>query len=86
MGMTETGADSPAVMHRSRNGDVLPEKPAITSSEDAFDHTYKEKDGPKPKRTIVWKNVALMILLHTGAAYGMFIIPSASPLTLVWCK
>lgn len=69
--------------HKSSNGNVPPE---ATTREDAFDHTYKEKEGPKPPRIIVWKNVILMTLLHIGAVYGVFLIPSASPLTLLWCK
>uniref|UniRef100_A0A3Q2CFC3 stearoyl-CoA 9-desaturase n=1 Tax=Cyprinodon variegatus TaxID=28743 RepID=A0A3Q2CFC3_CYPVA len=52
--------------------------------EDAFDHTYKEKEGPKPPRVMVWRNVILMTLLHIGAAYGLFLIPTASPSTLLW--
>lgn len=68
--------------HKSSNGNVPPE----ANREDAFDHTYKEKEGPKPPRIIVWKNVFLMTLLHIGALYGVFLIPSASPLTLLWCK
>lgn len=66
----------------SSNGNVLPE----ATREDVFDHTYKEKEGPKPPMVIVWKNVILMTLLHIGAAYSLFLIPAASPLTLLWCK
>lgn len=80
--MTETEA---AGKLNSRNGNVPPEATANTT-DDAFDHTYKEKEGPKPPRIIVWKNVVLMTLLHIGALYGVFLIPSASPLTLLWCK
>ncbi|XP_067224931.1 acyl-CoA desaturase [Chanodichthys erythropterus] len=52
--------------------------------EDVFDHTYKEKEGPKPPIVVVWRNVILMTLLHTGALYGLLLIPSASVLTLIW--
>lgn len=52
--------------------------------DDSFDDTYKEKEGPKPPTKIVWRNVILMTLLHIGALYGVFLIPTASPLTLVW--
>nr|XP_057917030.1 acyl-CoA desaturase [Doryrhamphus excisus]XP_057917031.1 acyl-CoA desaturase [Doryrhamphus excisus] len=52
--------------------------------EDVFDHTYKEKEGPKPPLLIVWRNVILMTLLHTGAAYGVLLIPAALPATLLW--
>lgn len=70
--------------HKSsnQNGDVLPE----ATREDVFDHTYKEKAGPKPGTIIVWKNVILMTVLHIGALYAVSLIPSASPLTLLWCK
>lgn len=70
--------------HKSsnQNGDVLPE----ATREDVFDHTYKEKEGPKPGTIIVWKNVILMTALHIGALYAISLIPSASPLTLLWCK
>lgn len=68
--------------HKPSNGSVYSE----TNTEDAFDHSYKEKEGPKPHRIIVWRNVILMFLLHIGAGYSILIIPSASPLTLLWCK
>lgn len=68
--------------HKSGSGNVAPE----TVVEDTFDHTYREKEGPKPPMVIVWRNVILMTLLHIGAVYGMLIIPSASHLTLLWCK
>lgn len=68
--------------HNSSNGNAPPE----ASREDVFDHTYQEKEGPKPPRTIVWRNVVLMTLLHIGAVYSVLLIPSASPLTLLWCE
>ncbi|TWW81953.1 Acyl-CoA desaturase [Takifugu flavidus] len=77
--MTETEALEKK-QHRSKNGDVHPE--AIR--EDEFDHTYREKEGPKPAKIIVWKNVILMALLHLSAVYAIFLIPSASALTLLW--
>lgn len=67
---------------QSSNGNVVPE----ATIEDVFDHTYKEKEGPKPARVIVWRNVFLMSLLHLSALYAIFLIPSASPLTLLWCE
>uniref|UniRef100_A0A8C6NUT4 stearoyl-CoA 9-desaturase n=1 Tax=Nothobranchius furzeri TaxID=105023 RepID=A0A8C6NUT4_NOTFU len=66
--------------HKSSNGDVGSD----TARDDAFDHTYKEKEGPKPPTIIVWRNVIMMSLLHLGAVYGVFLIPSAAPLTLLW--
>ncbi|XP_053306638.1 stearoyl-CoA desaturase [Spea bombifrons] len=53
-------------------------------TDDIFDTTYCEKAGPKPPMVIVWRNVILMSLLHLGALYGVFYLPSAKPLTLVW--
>ncbi|XP_036427848.1 acyl-CoA desaturase [Colossoma macropomum] len=55
-----------------------------TMVEDVFDESYREKKGPKPPMVIVWRNVVLMSLLHLGAVYALFLIPSASPLTLLW--
>ncbi|KAK2820505.1 hypothetical protein Q5P01_023464 [Channa striata] len=66
--------------HKSSNGNMSPE----TAVEDVFDQTYKEKEGPKPPMIIVWRNVILMSLLHIGALYGISLIPSAAPLTLLW--
>ncbi|XP_072523053.1 acyl-CoA desaturase [Salminus brasiliensis] len=64
----------------------MSEKNPIESTmvEDVFDESYKEKEGPKPPVAIVWRNVVLMSLLHLGALYGVFLIPSASVLTLLW--
>ncbi|XP_057682708.1 acyl-CoA desaturase [Corythoichthys intestinalis] len=53
-------------------------------SEDAFDHTYQEKQGPKPPRIVVWRNVILMTLLHIGAMYGVLLIRTAALATLLW--
>ncbi|KAL7869653.1 hypothetical protein AOLI_G00136410 [Acnodon oligacanthus] len=55
-----------------------------TMVEDVFDESYREKKGPKPPMVIVWRNVVLMSLLHLGAVYGLFLVSSASPLTLLW--
>ncbi|KAI1894128.1 hypothetical protein AGOR_G00112630 [Albula goreensis] len=55
-----------------------------SSLEDVFDDRYKEREGSKRQREIVWRNVILMSLLHIGALYGFIILPSASALTLVW--
>ena len=80
--MTEAEALEKKQQHKASNGNVLPEAPR----EDMFDHTYKEKEGPKPPSVIVWRNVFLMTLLHIGAAYGICLVPSASTLTLLWCE
>lgn len=68
---------------RQQNGAAMAE---TSTREDVFDDTYKEKEGPKPPRMLVWRNIILMTVLHTGALYGLVVIPSASPLTLAWCK
>ncbi|KAK5906078.1 hypothetical protein CgunFtcFv8_001974 [Champsocephalus gunnari] len=79
--MTEAEAlENKQQQHKASNGNVLPEAPR----EDVFDHTYKEKEGPKPPSVIVWKNVFMMTVLHIGAVYGMCLVPSASTLTLLW--
>uniref|UniRef100_A0A8C6LYZ1 stearoyl-CoA 9-desaturase n=1 Tax=Nothobranchius furzeri TaxID=105023 RepID=A0A8C6LYZ1_NOTFU len=78
--MTETETLEKRQQHKSSNGDVGSD----TARDDAFDHTYKEKEGPKPPTIIVWRNVIMMSLLHLGAVYGVFLIPSAAPLTLLW--
>lgn len=80
--MTEAEALEKQQQRKSSNGNVFSE--AIR--EDVFDHTYREKEGPKPAKIIVWKNVLLMTILHLSAAYAVFLIPSASRLTLLWCK
>lgn len=79
--MTETEALEKK-QHRSKNGDVRPE----ATREDEFDHTYREKEGPKPAKIIVWKNIILMTVLHFSALYAIFLIPSASAATLLWCE
>ncbi|KAK0140331.1 Acyl-CoA desaturase [Merluccius polli] len=59
----------------------------LTSTvEDVFDDTYREREGPKPPRRLVWRNIVLMLLLHSGALYGLTLVPSASVLTLAWSK
>ncbi|XP_017320070.1 stearoyl-CoA desaturase b [Ictalurus punctatus] len=52
--------------------------------DDAFDESYKEKEGVSPPLKIVWRNVVLMTLLHIGAVYGLTLIPSAKASTLLW--
>ncbi|XP_076875674.1 stearoyl-CoA desaturase 5-like [Brachyhypopomus gauderio] len=45
----------------------------------------KSKDATKPpSRCIVWRNVILMFLLHTGALYAIILIPKAHPFTWIW--
>ncbi|MGH0123512.1 UNVERIFIED_CONTAM: hypothetical protein FKN15_012281 [Acipenser sinensis] len=64
-----------------RNGVVASE---MSTVEDVFDETYKEKEGPKPPKQIVWRNVVLMLLLHSGAVYGLTLVPYTSASTLAW--
>lgn len=68
---------------RQQNGGAMAEASTV---EDVFDDTYREKDGPKPPRRLVWRNIILMSLLHVGALYGLVLLPSASGLTLVWSE
>ncbi|XP_076016460.1 stearoyl-CoA desaturase b [Genypterus blacodes] len=75
--MTDTET---ATKHR-QNGEAAAD---ASTAEDVFDDTYREKDGPKPERRLVWRNIITMSLLHAGALYGLFLIPSAAPLTFVW--
>lgn len=69
------------IASKHQNGDAGQETSAI---EDVFDDSYKEKEGPKPPKKYVWRNIVLMCLLHVGALYGLTLIPSASGLTFAW--
>lgn len=80
--MTETENRNPHAA-RQPNGGAMAESSTV---EDVFDDTYREKDGPKPPRRLVWRNIILMTLLHAGALYGLVLLPSASGLTLVWSE
>ncbi|XP_035519881.1 stearoyl-CoA desaturase b isoform X1 [Morone saxatilis] len=66
---------------KQQNGGATAEASTV---EDVFDDTYKEKEGPKPPRMLVWRNIILMSLLHIGALYGLVLIPNASALTLAF--
>ncbi|XP_028279992.1 stearoyl-CoA desaturase b [Parambassis ranga] len=66
--------------NKQRNGYTITETSTV---EDVFDDTYKEKES-KPPRTLVWRNIILMSLLHIAALYGLVLLPSASSLTLAW--
>lgn len=64
---------------------IIPEEDGETMwVDDAFDESYKEKEGPMIPLEIVWRNVVVMSLLHIGAVYGLTMIPSAKALTLLW--
>lgn len=64
---------------------IIPEEDGETMwVDDAFDESYKEKEGPVIPLEIVWRSVVAMSLLHIGAVYGLTMIPSAKALTLLW--
>ncbi|XP_074532297.1 stearoyl-CoA desaturase b [Halichoeres trimaculatus] len=63
------------------NGGAMAEASTV---DDVFDDTYREKDGPKPRRILVWRNIIMMTLLHIAALYGLILLPSASLSTLAW--
>ncbi|KAM9326938.1 stearoyl-CoA desaturase [Gastrophryne carolinensis] len=81
-------------MYRGQGSQTtLVEKPIINiedtgmnreMTDDIFDHTYREKIGPKPPAKVVWRNVILMTLLHIGALYGLLLVPAAKIATIVW--
>ncbi|CAL8391063.1 unnamed protein product [Arctogadus glacialis] len=75
---TDTRNHNPS---KQQNGDAATE---LSTVEDVFDDTYREKEGPKPPRRLVWRNIILMLVLHSGALYGLMLTPSASVLTLAW--
>ncbi|KAF7247356.1 Acyl-CoA desaturase [Varanus komodoensis] len=60
------------------------EGPEREMTDDLFDESYREKEGPKPAKIYVWRNIILMSLLHLSAVYAVFTIPSAKVLTLLW--
>lgn len=64
------------------NGEDIGQDRGMT--DDIFDTTYTEKEGPKPPWKIVWRNVILMSMLHFGALYGLWFVPLAKPATIVW--
>ncbi|KAF0021414.1 hypothetical protein F2P81_026333 [Scophthalmus maximus] len=88
--MTETETRSRrADKQQQRNGDAATEQAASSTTaaaaaDDVFDDTYREKEGPKPPTTLVWRNIVLMSLLHAGALYGLVVLPRASGFTLAW--
>ncbi|KAI5100032.1 stearoyl-CoA desaturase 5, partial [Silurus meridionalis] len=44
----------------------------------------REMSGGASRQHIVWRNVLLMGLLHAGALYSVFLVPSAHPFTWMW--
>lgn len=80
--MTET-ENRNQLAAKQQNGAAMAETP---TADDVFDDSYKEKEGPKPPRRLVWRNIIMMTLLHAGALYGLVLLPSASGLTLAWSE
>ena len=39
-----------------------------------------------PPLKYVWRNIILMVLLHIGGLYGLWLVPQAKISTLVWSK
>lgn len=85
----------PAFTHITQNGVAHSEKVHPTyeqmgsereMADDIFDETYREKEGPKPAKRYVWRNIILMAFLHLTALYAIWFIPSAKLLTLAWGK
>uniref|UniRef100_A0A2D4KYW2 stearoyl-CoA 9-desaturase n=1 Tax=Micrurus paraensis TaxID=1970185 RepID=A0A2D4KYW2_9SAUR len=83
----------PAFTHITQNGVAHSEKAHPTyeqmdsereMTDDIFDETYREKEGPKPAKRYVWRNIILMSLLHLTSLYAIWFIPSAKLLTLAW--
>ncbi|KYO25131.1 stearoyl-CoA desaturase [Alligator mississippiensis] len=77
----------------TRNGEAVMEKNlsnpeemsvARDMTDDIFDESYREKEGPKPAKRYVWRNIILMSVLHVGGLYGISLIPSAKLMTLGW--
>lgn len=81
--MTETENRNQRAPAKQQNGAAMAEPP---TADDVFDDTYKEKEGPRPPRRLVWRNIILMTLLHAGALYGLVLLPSAKGLTLAWSE
>ncbi|XP_034993679.1 stearoyl-CoA desaturase isoform X2 [Zootoca vivipara] len=66
----------------SAHEDVAPHR---EMTDDVFDETYREKEGPKPQKRYVWRNIILMSLLHLTAIYAaIWLTPTAKFATLVW--
>ena len=81
--MTETETRNHHAGKQQNGGAMAAETSTV---EDVFDDTYAEKEGPKPPRTLVWRNIILMTLLHVASLYGLVLLPSASAPTLAWSE
>ncbi|XP_064418724.1 stearoyl-CoA desaturase b [Latimeria chalumnae] len=77
-------AEATVLQERSRGPADADGAVGRVMTDDVFDDSYKEKEGPKPPMKIVWRNVVMMSFLHVGALYAVFLLPAASPLTWGW--
>ncbi|GAA6224077.1 acyl-CoA desaturase-like [Lates japonicus] len=68
-------------MIKQQNGDAMAETSDV---HDDLDINHKNLHDPNPPVVVVWKNVVWMASLHSGALYGLFLVPSASVSTLIW--
>ncbi|MCJ8730565.1 hypothetical protein PDJAM_G00185910 [Pangasius djambal] len=83
-GQTEKMTDTEKRDCYSARQRISKENGDATWVDDAFDESYKEKEGLVIPMKIVWRNVVLMTLLHIGAVYGLTLVPSAKAFTLLW--
>jgi len=47
-------------------------------------HDVMTEPVKRPPMEIVWRNVVIMAILHVMALYGVYLLPSAMPLTWAW--
>lgn len=69
-----------------RNADIIPcevEDDLLPSDIQDENNRTREKEKDEPLR-IVWRNAILFFILHLMGLYGIFQIPRAHPLTLIW--
>lgn len=71
-----------------QDGETITGEPSGPEETNAETQARCRDDYPKDdrSRSIVWRNVILMVLLHTGAVYSLIVIPQAQHLTWIWCK
>ncbi|XP_069466596.1 stearoyl-CoA desaturase [Ambystoma mexicanum] len=82
--MTNRGAHAAEVCAKKASPTAEEAGADRVMTDDVFDDSYRGKEGPKPPRRIVWRNVILMSFLHLSALYGIVLIPSAMYLTWAW--
>ncbi|XP_046873912.1 stearoyl-CoA desaturase 5-like [Hypomesus transpacificus] len=69
-----------------QDGETITGEPSGPEETNAETQARCRDDYPKDdrSRSIVWRNVILMVLLHTGAVYSLIVIPQAQHLTWIW--